>query len=331
MGGSVYDKDADDARVHHNKSTGSNNFVHHAKVTSGTASALHPSMDIRNKKRREARDSKEHPISIPIVVFFDQTGSMGTVPKILVDKLPTIMTLLLKEGYVPNGDPAILYGCIGDAHNGERAPLQVGEFESGNEMVDSFANMFLEGSGGGNGGESYDLALYVAARKFEMDHLEKRGEKGYMFIIGDEPYFPVVKAEQILNHVGDLLKDDVSIEQIFKEASEKFEIFFIMPKTGYWNYRDVQEAWKKLVSPERFLRLEDPSLVAELIASTIGMMEGIAADRLRDNLRKTGANSGAIDMVTKSLAVVKPPTGMQKAGTADLPDIPKGPPGIKKL
>jgi hypothetical protein len=198
-------------------------------------------------------------------------------------------------------------------------------------MVDSFANMFLEGSGGGNGGESYDLALYVAARKFEMDHLEKRGEKGYMFIIGDEPYFPVIKTEQILNHVGDLLKDDISIEQIFKEASEKFEIFFIMPKTGYWNYKNVQEAWKALVSPERFLRLEDPSLVAELIASTIGMMEGIAADRLQDNLRKTGANSGAIDMVTKSLAVVKPPTGMQKAGTADLPDIPKGPPGIKKL
>jgi hypothetical protein len=31
---------------------------------------------------------------------------------------------------------------------------------------------------------------------------KKRGEKGYMFIIGDEPYFPVIKTEQILNHVG---------------------------------------------------------------------------------------------------------------------------------
>ncbi len=111
---------------------------------------------------REARDSDAHPISNPVAVMFDVTGSMQTVPRILQKNLPTLMGLCLRKGYLD--DPAILIGAIGDA-TCDLVPLQVGQFESGNEIENDLNNLYLEGGGGGQQMESYELALYFLARK----------------------------------------------------------------------------------------------------------------------------------------------------------------------
>jgi hypothetical protein len=93
----------------------------------------HPLMDPRGVKVRESRDSPTHPQSLGIVFALDVTGSMGTIPELLARKyLPTFMKTLLDSG-IP--DPQVMFMAVGDA-NHDRAPLQVGQFESAERQMD---------------------------------------------------------------------------------------------------------------------------------------------------------------------------------------------------
>src|SRR5205085_5425976 len=135
---------------------------------------------------RQRRDSGNHPPSHAVSVLFDVTGSMQSVPRILQANLPRLMDLLIRKGYLEH--PQIIVGGIGDA-TCDRAPLQIGQFESGIEIDDDLGKLYLEGGGGGQKTESYELAMYFLARHTALDCFEKRRERGYLFLIGDEmPY-----------------------------------------------------------------------------------------------------------------------------------------------
>jgi len=82
---------------------------------------------------RESRDSEEHPNSLAIVLALDVTGSMGSIPHNLVKNgLPTMMGSLIQRGVE---DTQLLFLAIGD-HEYDRAPLQIGQFESSDELMD---------------------------------------------------------------------------------------------------------------------------------------------------------------------------------------------------
>ena len=146
---------------------------------------------------RESRDSAEHPASLGIVFALDVTGSMGTIPEALArQELPTFMKLL-GDFQVP--DPQVMFMALGDA-NSDDAPLQVGQFETTAELMDQWLTWsYLEGHGGGNGMESYDLAFYVLAQHTDLDCWVKRKKKGYLFMTGDElPYTTTVDIEKFV-------------------------------------------------------------------------------------------------------------------------------------
>jgi hypothetical protein len=155
----------------------------------------HQTLDPQGLERRESRDSEEHPQSNAIIISLDVTGSMGRVVRGIHGDLPHLHELLLGHKYIP--DPQILFMAVGDA-TCDQAPLQVGQFESDNRMDQNLENMILEGGGGGQKTESYELALYVAGRHTSIDCWEKRKQKGYLFMIGDEmAYYAVKKREWI--------------------------------------------------------------------------------------------------------------------------------------
>src|SRR6185369_14338805 len=122
------------------------------------------------------------------------TGSKGSVPRSLQAKLPQLLGLLLRKAYVRH--PQILFGAIGDA-TCDRAPLQVGQFESDNRLDDDLSRILLEGGGGGQQTESYELAMYFMARHTTIDCFDKRGKRGYLFIIGDEMAYGQVKGGEV--------------------------------------------------------------------------------------------------------------------------------------
>ena len=249
---------------------------------------------------RESRDSEAHPNSVAVGVMFDVTGSMMGVPRILQKSLSGLFGLLIRKGWLT--DPQVLFGGFGDA-TCDRVPLQIGQFESGNELEADLEAMFLEGGGGGQLTESYEIALYFMARKTSIDCFEKRGHRGYLFMFGDEKSYPAVKRHEVERLIGDKLQEDISTKDIVAEVTKKYDTYFIIPgSTSHWQEGWLIDHWTGLFG-QNVLRLDDPAAVCELLASTIGLAEGNDLDSIGRTLVEAGYDK-SVKSVEKALTVL---------------------------
>jgi hypothetical protein len=224
-------------------------------------------MNPRNISIRESRDSAEHPNSLAVIVGLDVTGSMGSIPHyLLATGLPHIMEKIFQSG---EKDPQILLTAIGD-HLADRAPLQVGQFESSDELLDKWLKeTYVEGNGGGNGGESYHLAWYFAGKHTSIDCFEKRGRKGLLFTIGDEPVHNSLSEDSIRGIMGDGTFKSYSAAQLLEEAMKKYDVYHIhcaFTSSGSQDY--VKSGWTELMG-KNVLMATSKEEVARLIADTV--------------------------------------------------------------
>lgn len=218
-------------------------------------------------KIRESRDSEEHPESLAIIIALDETGSMGSVPSYLVKEgLPKLMDNIIDGG---EPDPQVLFLGIGD-HESDEAPLQVGQFESSDETLDHWlTNVYLEGRGGANDGESYHLAHYFAAFHTSIDCHEKRGRKGFLFTIGDEPVLPTLPERKLKELMGPGQYKDFTAEELIVKASEKYNVFHVHVRaTASGNRPHVVEGWQQILK-DRLLIADRPEDVSDIIARAI--------------------------------------------------------------
>jgi hypothetical protein len=283
--------------------TGKDAFEHDHAIRMGAAKrGVHQRMNPHGVKVRESRDSASHPESHAVAVLFDVTGSMQDVPRILQANLPKLMGLLIRKGYLDH--PQILIGAIGDA-TCDTAPLQVGQFESGIEIEEDLGKLFLEGGGGGHITESYELALYFMARHTAIDCHEKRGQRGYLFVIGDEIPYPSVKRQEVARLIGDGLQSNIPVEALIPELQRTYDVYHVLPRmTHHWNNPVVHGRWADLLG-QNALRLEDPAAICELIASTIGLAEGkVDLDHMADDLREAGSTAAMAQAVRKAFVEV---------------------------
>ena len=330
MGGSSWSDDYYADRRAQKQATNTPTFAHHAQVqravAQGNTNAVkaHPTLDVKGKTR-ESRDSAAHPNSRPIGVIFDETGSMGEHPRVLQGKLPGLMGTLLRKGYIQ--DPQILMGAVGDALC-DRVPFQAGQFESGVEMDEDLTNIFLESNGGGNGGESYALPMYFFARHTVSDAWEKRQEKGFLFIIGDEPCHPRITRSEVLTIFGDTIERDIPVRDIITEVQERYHLFFIIPKHA----DRIKAHWQDLVGAENVLMLEDSQAICECIALAIGLCEGtVDLNDGQKHIQDNGASASIVRSVTSALGDLSKKTALARAGTGDLPARTGKAKGVKRL
>jgi hypothetical protein len=228
---------------------------------------INNAMDPNGVTLRESRDSEEHPNSIPVILALDVTGSMGSIPHFLVKEgLPDMMDKIIKDG-VP--DPQVLFLGIGD-HECDSAPLQVGQFESSDELLDHWlTTLYLEGGGGGNNGESYHLAWMFAARYTSTDHFEKRGKKGILFTVGDEPVLRDIPARVQKHIMGDGQYENTTSAELLDKVREKYEVFHLHLMQGSnGTRRDVQDGWKQLLG-DNVIFVERKEDVAQIIADKV--------------------------------------------------------------
>jgi hypothetical protein len=258
----------------------------------------HPLMDPRGVKVRESRDSPTHPQSLGIVFALDVTGSMGTIPELLARKyLPTFMKTLLDSG-IP--DPQVMFMAVGDA-NHDRAPLQVGQFESAERQMDHWLTCsYVEGGGGTFGVESYELALYFAARHTAMDCWQKRHKRGYFFMTGDERPYPYVSHKEINLLIGAPLDRDIPTGQAVDELQRTFEPFFLIPDLQ--RRRNCERAWRDLLG-DRVICMEDPVDTVDVAAGLVGLCEGVFPhlDALAQRLEKEGTPRQRLGAVMRAL------------------------------
>jgi hypothetical protein len=287
MGSGRWSTNVYDAARSHRAATGTSAFAY----SDSGARAVHASLDPHGIGVRESRDSAEHPRSTAIAVLFDVTGSMGDVPRVLQTKLPELFGLLLRKGYVT--DPQILFGAVGDA-TCDRVPLQVGQFESDNRMDEQLGNIVLEGGGGGQRTESYELAMYLMARHTSLDCFDKRGRRGYLFLIGDEMPYGRVKPKEVSGLIGDDLPAPVPTEAIVAELRRRFDVYYILPTgASYAGDREILGHWRALLG-QNVIELDDLDAVCETIAVTVGLgEEAIDLAEGLDDLADVGSTAGA--------------------------------------
>jgi len=321
MGSGRWSADVYDAAERFRAASGGSAFAH----SDSGATAVHPALDPYGVQLRESRDSAEHPRSLAIAVLFDVTGSMGSVPRTLQTKLPQLLGLLLRKSYV--ADPHILFGAIGDA-TCDRAPLQIGQFESDNRMDDDLGRILLEGGGGGQKTESYELALYFMARHTAIDCHARRGKRGYLFLIGDEMAYKRVKRSEVRAVIGDEQREDMPLPELIAEVTTKWDTYYILPAgASYVGDDEVLSFWRGLLG-QNVIELADLNAVCETIALTIGLGEdAVSMDEGLADLADVGSDAGPA--VSAALATIDAAHPLVCAAAA--PDDLDGPSGNVRL
>ena len=326
MGSGIWSTDIHEAARRHRGRTGADPFAY------SRATFTRPRHDRTVHDRlnpygvtRESRDSAEHPASRAIGVMIDVTGSMSALPGVMLGRLPQLHGLLQRKGYLAH--PQLLFGAIGDA-TCDRVPLQVGQFESDNRQEEDMLRLFLEGGGGGQKTESYELALYFFARHTAIDCWERRRERGYLFLIGDEMPYPTVKPGEVRRLIGDALPAALPVAEIVRELERRYHVFYLLPRAAsHGGDPEVLGAWRALLG-QQALELDDPADICETIALAIGLTEGaISLDDGLGDLRDLGASAHTVRDVGLALralpagrAVTRPAVALP--GLASMPDDP---------
>jgi hypothetical protein len=229
----------------------------------------------------------------PIIIALDVTGSMGDSAKIMFDKMPMFWGQIEQKGYL--SDPAVSFAAIGDAYC-DTAPLQVTQFERAKAIHPWLKKIWLEGGGGGQTMESYDLAALFYINRCDISNMKH----GFFFFIGDEGFYPELDG-----------KDTVPI---FKKLMDIYDTFFIhWPYGGGGDPADnrIVKQWRSVMG-ERLLILKDPKAIVDIMLGLVAMATGARSmGDYEEDLKGRGQTSSRIKTVkdtlksfTKDLVVV---------------------------
>jgi hypothetical protein len=260
--------------------------------------SCHNLMNPKGVRFRESRDGADHPDSIGVVFALDVTGSMGVIPQRLAEEeLPKFMKTLMDCGVK---DPQLLFCAVGDA-TCDKAPLQVGQFESTAELMDQWlTRSYLEKGGGGQNTESYELAMYFFAQHTDMDCWRKRKKRGYFFMTGDELPYPLVSRHQVDSLIGDQLDADVPVAQVVAALEKTFEPFFLIPDLD--RRARCERTWRDLLG-DHVICMEDPHDTCFVAAGIVALREGAAKDLddVARRVKSAGATADRVPPIVRAL------------------------------
>jgi len=314
MGGSNYDRDV--------ISTSSNRAFSDISNQQLSSSAIDDSLLPRATGQKKCRVIDCFHKN-PIVCVLDVTGSMGDWSKVIYDKLPLFFGEIEKQGYLD--DPAISFAAVGDAYC-DKAPIQICNFSQSRELDDYLSRIWLEGGGGGQNRESYELVAY-----YYLNHcILTRPELSFLFITGDEGFYPELNPGQVKKIFGDST-EKLNSSTVFRNLQKKFNVFLLHKKYDYDNQdKSIMTQWREVLG-ERVLVLSDPKSVIDVMLGAIALTSGTRnLDTYLDDMKGRGQTAKRLKNVestlssyNETLAVVKVTvTGRLPAPPSKLP--PRG-------
>jgi hypothetical protein len=176
----------------------------------------------------------------------------------------------------PVTDPHLMFMGIGDVTAGDKAPLQVSQFEADNRIVEQLTKIWLEAGGGGNCHESYDLPWYFAARHTVHDAMRKRGKRGYLFTVGDEEAPERLTRDEIKTVMGSAPQADILSRDSLREAQRLYDVFHVVIAQGsHAALRPdaVRSSWQEMLG-QHVIWLKEHELLAETVVAAIQVAEG---------------------------------------------------------
>ena len=222
---------------------------------------------------RECRDNEEHPNTVPVILALDVTGSMGDAAVEVAKKLNVIMTDL----YEKIKDVEFMIMGIGDFYC-DLVPLQVSQFESDIRIAEQLDKVYFEFGGGGNYYESYTAAWYFGSRHCKLD-CWNRGKRGIIITMGDERINPYIPEDgnraSIQSVMGDTVEADIMTEDLYEEASEKFDIYHLHVDHGRdWDKDGVIKSWKEVLDEDHFKIVNMDNIAEEIVNIVVNSANG---------------------------------------------------------
>lgn len=213
---------------------------------------LSPELNPYNKVR-ECRDSDEHPNTLPVILALDVTGSMGESAKEIASKLNIIMKTIFDN----TKDVEFMVQAIGD-EDYDQVPFQMSQFESDIRIAKQLDQVYFEDGGGPNNWESYSYAWYAAWKHCDLD-VWKRGGKGIIITIGDEPLNPYIQSIYVEQVFGDKLQEaELATEDIYNAIKDKYNIYHISVSSWRDEYKDGD--FRKLLGDQNVYRIDRRNL-----------------------------------------------------------------------
>ena len=225
---------------------------------------------------RECRDTEEHPNTLPVILALDVTGSMGNTASKCAKKLNDICTKIVEQ----RKDVEIMIMAIGDFAY-DRAPLQVGQFESDVRIAEWLDKIYFEAGGGGNNYESYTAAWMFGLNNCDLD-CWKRGQKGIIITLGDEPLNPYIDKDEWLLRVGGNAETDIETGLLYNEVCQKYDVYHIAVNENtncYRRYADrINQTFGQYLGDHLIISSLDnlPDTITNIVTGTVGSTETVS-------------------------------------------------------
>lgn len=233
----------------------------------------------------------------PIFGAFDGTGSMGDLPMIYWDKAPMTAGQLVEQAYLP--DPMMCLSVVGDIVC-DKAGIQIGEFVKIRELDTWLKRLWLEGGGGGQDVESYEMHAYFAARMIDMPN----ATLPFCVFTGDEGFRETLNAADLNEHFGGEHRT-VSAKTVFTELREKFKDNVYLIHRAYTSGDDaaVVRQWEGVLGAERVVRLGEDTAIADVTLGLFALRSGKRTlDQYLEDMRRRGQDESRVRSVRDSLA-----------------------------
>ncbi|MBI5148208.1 hypothetical protein HZA33_00845 [Candidatus Pacearchaeota archaeon] len=203
----------------------------------------------------------------PLVIACDVTGSMGDWPATIFSKLPYLDI----EGKEYLGKTMeISFAAIGDVYS-DQYPLQVRPFTSGTNLEKRLKELVIEGNGGGQIKESYDLCALYYTKNVEMPKVK---HKPVFIFIGDEGLYDFVNKSTARDVAGISLTEKLSTKDVIEELKKKYSVYLVSKPYGYETLKGdklgedtktVHSQWVKYLGEDHIAMLPEAGRVVDVI------------------------------------------------------------------
>jgi hypothetical protein len=193
----------------------------------------------------------------PIVLVFDVTGSMGTWPAVMFSKFGYFDH---EADFYTDHDYEVCVAAIGDSKYDDYS-LQVRPFGKGNDVAEALKKLVIEGGGGGNTVESYNLAAVYFANNCNMS----KAIRPILIFVGDEGVHELTTADEAKNLCKVDTKEDVDTAKVFEELKRKFEVFIIRKRFDSSENHRINKQWEDYLGADHVANLQDAGRVVDVI------------------------------------------------------------------
>jgi len=197
-------------------------------------------------------------------------------------------------------------------------------------MEEWLNNIYLEGLGGSNEGETSGLLLYFLATHSRLDSVIKRRRKGYLILTGDECPLPRITREEVREYLGENIQRDLAIEEVVAMAKQLYHVYFLLVDNGAAREQGSRRVWSNLLGAQNVITAQIDT-ISEQIAMLVVMSEGSVrtVSEAEGLLLAAGADRRAVKAAGRSLVKFTPPAGPVVPGSATgrLPGGPGNPGG----